>query len=46
MTPLGHMTGFRDFDWLRDMVQMTRTSQLIDFTLCLTMSHESRDARV
>jgi len=46
VTPLGHMTGFIGFDWLRDMAQVTWTSQLIDFTLCLTMSHESRDVRV
>jgi len=32
LTTLGHMTGFMGFDWLQDMGQLTRTSQLIDFT--------------
>jgi len=33
VTPLGHMTGFMGFDWLRDMAQLTQKSQLMDFTL-------------
>jgi len=33
VTPLGHMTCFMSFDWLRDTAQLTLTSQLIDFTL-------------
>jgi len=33
VTLLGHMTCFGGFDWLRDMAQLTRTSQLMDFTL-------------
>jgi len=45
LTPLGHMTGLMGFAWLRDMEQLTRSSQLINFTLRLTMCHESRDAR-
>ena len=31
VTPLGHMTGFMDFDWWRDKAQRTRKSQLMDF---------------
>jgi len=33
VTPLVHMTCFMGFDWLREMAQLTRTSQLMDFTL-------------
>jgi len=33
VTPLGHMTCFMSFDWLQDRAQLTRTSQLMDFTL-------------
>jgi len=33
VTPLGHMSCFMGFDWPRDMEQLTRTGQLIDFTL-------------
>jgi len=33
VTPLGDMTGFMGFDWLRGRAQLTRTSQLMDFTL-------------
>jgi len=33
VTPLGHMTCIMGFDWLRDMAQLTLTSQLMDFTL-------------
>jgi len=33
VTSLGHMTCFMGFDWLRDMEQLTRTGQLMDFTL-------------
>jgi len=33
VTPLGHMTCFMGFDWVRDMTQLTHTSQLMDFTL-------------
>jgi len=43
---LAHMTCFMGFDWLRDMAQLTVTSQLMDFTLLLTTSDESRDAKV
>jgi len=32
VTPLGCMTCFRSFDWLRDMAHLTRTGQLMDFT--------------
>jgi len=46
VTRLGHRTGFIGFDWLPGMGQPTQTSQLMDFTLYLTMSHESRDTRV
>jgi len=46
VAPLGHMTRFMGFDWLRDMAPLTRASQLMDFTLRLTMSHELRDASV
>jgi len=45
VTPLGHMTRFMSFDLLRDRAQLTRTRQLMDFTLGLITSHESRDAR-
>ena len=45
-TPLRQMTGFIVFDWLRDSAQQTGMSQLMDFTLRLTMSHELRDGRV
>jgi len=40
------MTNFMGFDWLRGKVQLTWTSQLMDFILSLTMSYELRDARV
>jgi len=33
VTLLEHMTCFMGFDWLRGMAQLTRTSQLMDFTL-------------
>jgi len=29
----GHMTCFMSCDWLKDIAQVTRTSQLMDFTL-------------
>jgi len=45
VSPLGHMACFMGFDWLRDTAQVTRKSQLMYFTLSLTLSHESRDAR-
>jgi len=46
VTSLGQMTYFMGFDWVQDIRQLTQASQLMDFTLWLTMSHESRDARV
>ena len=46
VTPLGHMTGFMSLEWLRGMMQLTRTRELMDFPLCLTMRHEACDARV
>jgi len=33
VTPLGHMTCFVGFDWLRDTEQLTQMGQLMDFTL-------------
>jgi len=33
VTPLGHMTCFMGFDYLRDRTQLTQSSQLMDFTL-------------
>jgi len=33
VTPLGHMTRFMGFDWLRELAQLTCTSQRMDFTL-------------
>jgi len=35
-----HMIGFMSFNWLKDVKQLPRASQLIDFTLQLTMSHQ------
>ena len=40
----GHMTCFTSYDWFRQVAQLTYTSQLMDFTLWLTMSHELCDA--
>ena len=33
VTLLECMTCFMSFDWLRDMAQLTRTSEMMDFTL-------------
>jgi len=33
VTLVGHMTCVMSFDWLGDRVQLTQTSQLMDFTL-------------
>jgi len=45
VTPSGQMTCVIGFDWLRDMAQLTRASQLWDFKLRFSMSHELRDVR-
>jgi len=44
--PLEHTTCSMSFDWLQDMAQLTHSSHLMDFTLEITMSHESLEARV